>query len=369
MKQKQAISRLVVVLSITIVLMVLVAGVTFESGFLFHIGQSTTESSQSTVTTESFNSNAFQASNSYFAFMLDFHTQPSAVGIASYGIFNYSGSLRAYSINTTEVVGEANITSLSASTSWDYRTYPPLNSLACTQCASLQMNVNVVVKTNQGSQILWVQNVVPFSNITSQEIVDFYGLIFNMTTSNANVTSSSSGNGHNGELQGKTTYAFGSFSGSITNYSLPLHVKLGTSVAVYNGGIEIKMSDTPFGNGAFAANNDTFGIVNIPIKNVTSASIVVMPSLYPRTDIAGLYRSYNSNLVWAAYCCGQTTNFTEMNSTLSLEYLNSNNQLESYPSFYTFGFTGESATNLRVVPYHNGGQVALGQDNNSLLEN
>lgn len=230
------------------------------------------------------------------------------------------------------------------------------------------MNVNVVVTTAHGSELFWAQNVVPFANTTTQEVRDFDGLIFNETGSNANVTLDSYGNGRNGELNGKTTYAFGSFLGSTSNYSLPLDVRLTTSVDVYNAGIEIRMSDNPFGNGTFAANNDTFGIVHIPIRNVTSASIVVKPTLWPWGQQIGNIESYDSDLVWAAYCCGQTTRFLEMNSTLALLYMDSANQLESYPSLYTFGYTGESATNLIVVPYQDGGRVMIGENNNSFLE-
>jgi len=368
MKQNQAISRILVVAAIVAILIALAIGVTIESGTMTHSGQSTSKSSQTTISSQPFNSTRF-LSLSYLEYMLGYPSDASPVGIAAYGIFNYSGSLRSYSINSSEVVGEANISAIATQTNWDNAIYPSYSSLACMQCASLQMNVNVVVETPFGNQIFWGQNVVPFSNTTSQRTLGHFGLIFNMTTSRANIGQNWYGNGSPGQLNGKTVYGFGSLRGSTTNYSLPLHVRLAISVEVYDGGIEIKMSNSPFGYGTFADNNNTFGIVSIPIKNVTSASIVVMPSLYPWQSNMGLYQSYDSDLVWAAYCCGQTTNFVEMNSSLSLQYLNSKNQLESYPSFYTFGYTGESATNLRVIPSLDGELVAIGQNNNSLLDN
>ncbi len=171
------------------------------------------------------------------------------MGIASYGIYNYSGSLRAYSINTTEVVGEADISALSASTNWDNSIAPSFSSLACVECASLHMNVNVIATTAHGDEMFWVQNVVDFANTTSQQVRNFYGLIFNETGSSANVEADSYGNGRHGELGGKATYAFGSLLNSTSSYSLPLHLRLAMSVEPYNGGIEIRMSDSPFGNG------------------------------------------------------------------------------------------------------------------------
>lgn len=363
MKRRKAVSRLLITVAIVFGLIALLIGVAVEPSLL----TGATSSQTTTKSSQTFNSSQFLDS-SYLEYLLSRPTEASPIGIASYGIYNYSGSLQSYSINTTEVVGEADISALSASTNWNYSTDQSYSTLACIQCAGLQMNVNVVVTTGHGNQVFWIQNYVPFSNTTAREVVDFHGLIFNSTTPKANVTLDSYGNGRNGELNGKTTYAFGSFLGPVSSYSLPLDLRLATSVEVYNGGIEIIMSDSPFGNGTFASDNDTFGIVHIPIRNVTSASIVVMPSLYPWGRVTGGYQSYDSDLVWAAYCCGQTTKFVEMNSSLSLQYLNSRNQLESYPSFYTFGYTGESATNLRVIPYHDGGQVVIGQSDNSFLE-
>ena len=142
-----------------------------------------------------------------------------------------------------------------------------------------------------------------------------------------------------------------------------------TSISSNSTGIAISLSDDPFGNGALSTGSNTYGLVCLPISNVRSASIVVNASLYPWSYRDGLFSTFNSNLVWAAYYCSQTTKFTEMNSKLSLSYLNSKGQLASYPSFYTFGSTGETANNLHVMPIQGGGQVVIGENNNSFLKN
>ena len=268
-------------------------------------------------------------------------------------------------INTTQVVGEANITALSADTPWNYSVDPYLNPLACVYCASLQMNLNVVVETNGGAtQNFWVQNVLSFYNTQEQEMSSLSGLVFNMTVPHANITSTAYGSGRLGTLGGQTTYAFGSLGGVVYSYSLPLAITLRTSVSLSpdHRGIKLSLSDLPL-------ESANFGSVFLPIRNATSVRIVVSPyALIPYGF--KLEGSYDAELVWAAFCCGQVANFQEMNSTLSLSYLNASGKLVPFPSFYTFGSdTGESAANLVVLPTQNGGRVVQisGTDNNTML--
>jgi Thermopsin len=317
-----------------------------------------------------FNTSKF-LNETYFGYLLNNPTAPSPVGIAAYGLSNYSGSVRSYSIDSSEVVGEANVTALSPLTTWNNSVSPSGSFLSCVQCASLQMNVNAIVRTQEGEQVFWIQNLLSFSNTTKNIALRPIGMIWNQTTINADITPQTSGNGSPNILgqHNNIVYGFGSFVGGTANYSLPLSIRLTTSIASNPNGISIVLSDYPFGDGTFSTGNDSYGIASIPISNVISASIVVTPNtLYPWNN-SGIFPTLDSELVWTGYCCGQTTKFTAMSSNLFLSYLNSEGHLVSYPSFYTFGDVIETASNLQVIPTVAGGQVVVGENNNSFVGN
>jgi hypothetical protein len=306
-------------------------------------------------------------SDTYLGYLLSNPQKESPVGIASYGISNESGSLQAYSINSSEAVGEANISSIAALTHWNYSINPIYSALACVDCATLQMNVNAMVQTGNGEQVFWIQNALPFANANTHKVLMPIGIVFNYTKMDAGITHDASGTGAFSTLVGNIVYGLGSFLGQQVSYSLPLTVKMTTSISLTPTGVNISLSDEPFGNGTLAEGDYAFGWVNLPIRNATSASIIVTTSLYPWSQNNGYYPTFDSELVWTAYCCGQTTEFTEMNSNLSLSYLNFKGQVVPYPSFYSFGEVIETANNLRVTPTQTGGHVVIGENNNSYL--
>ena len=278
----------------------------------------------------------------------------SPVGIASYGISNDSGTIRTYTINTTEVVGEANITALSALVHWNFTS----SSVAlCDECASLQMNLNLVVRTPKGDQTFWIQNVVEFVDTTQGKVTTAFGEISNATSHSANLDRNSTGNGEFGTSRNSTVYYFGSFS-ETSNYSLPLDVRLQTSVHTVEGGtggVEIDLSDVPFGDR---------GELHLPIRDALSAFLVVSPTLfqYSHGD------SYDAELAWGGPCCRQTSTFTAMGSSLSLSYVDSEGRTVPFPFLYSFGSdTSELASNLKVVNSHGADAVMIGQNNNTLL--
>ena len=303
--------------------------------------------------------------HTYFAYLLKNPTEESPVGIASYGISNNSGTLHFYRIDASEVEGIADVSAINAVTNWNYSIYPQYGILSCITCASLQMNVNAVVNTTSGQQIFWIQNTVSFFDTSTDSFLPAHGQIWNLTTIDANMSTGISGNGELGELDNQTDYGFGSFFAPTMSYNLPLSVKLVTSVQMIQNGVQIRLYDSPFGNGTFSP----YGVAYMPIGNALSASIVVTPFVtYPWGYPNGLRPTFDSELVWTAYCCAQTTKFTEMDSSLSLSYLNSaSGGFVPYPSYYTFGDVIETASNLRVVPIQTGGEVTIGQNNNSFL--
>lgn len=308
--------------------------------------------------------------NTYFGTLLKGKVRPSATGIASYGLSNDSGTFHAYNASTSEVVGQANISSLSAAPNWNYSVFPARTPYACGECASLQMNVWVLVRTKVAPQSFWIQDVVKFFD-TSQYEAGAGGEIFNLTSAGADVSSGASGSGR---LQpgNQTTYAWGSDGRFTGYYSLPLDITFRTSVAVpeNQSGVEISLSTfAPSANaGVILTDNggvDFNGSVYLPIRNVTSASIVVSPYLTEPP----LYWNYDAELVWGGFCCAQTAKFSAMNSTLSLRYVDSQGLVVSFPSFYTFGAsTGESSANLNVSQVPGGGDVTVGSTDNRYLK-
>ena len=133
--------------------------------------------------------------DTFFGYLLNYPRAKFPVGIASYGVYNYSGSHRSYSINSSEVVGDANISSIGAYTTWNDSIDTPHLSAACVYCATLQMNVNALVQTKHGEQVLWIQNVLAFSNTEARK-AHAYGLIFNMTMASSYITTEAIGNGY-----------------------------------------------------------------------------------------------------------------------------------------------------------------------------
>lgn len=359
--RRRAASRTVLISVGAVVLVALVLGTSYEVGLTRAPSKHTSFDVQPLL------------SSTGFGFLLKRVGRPSPTGIASYGLYNDSGSIRPYAVSTTEVVGQASISALSTTTKWNDSTLPSTNIFRCDQCAALQMNVDVLVTTSHGNQSLWVQNVASFIDTSQRETGGVLGQIWNLTIPIANITDGSTGNGYIGKIVSaggtQTCYCFGYLGVVEGLYTLPLEITLTTSVQVptNHSGIEVMISAAPFGVPGSQSDSSTLDRAYLPISNVTSAGIVVSP--YMTIPFGPNYSSgnYDAELVWTAYCCSQTTDFLEMNSSLSLSYLNSVGQVVPFPSFYTFGETGESAANLSVSALPGGGQVQMGASNNTYL--
>ena len=358
--KRRTVSRVLIALVCAVVAIVIVFGVASELRLF-----------GGTESGSSFDSQPL-LSHSLLGWFLSHPRSPSPVGIGAYGLYNNSGSIIPYVINTSEVVGQASISALSTATVWNDSALPGYSFLKCSPCADLQMNVNVLVETTRGNQTLYVQDVASFRDTSIQETGGIIGQIWNETRPNANISADSSGNGALGTIiissHAVTCYCFGRLGTVEGRYSLPLDVALTIQVRVPRNysGIEITLLSTPFG-GFQQPNPPTVDEAYLPISGVTSAYIEVTPYAampFPPFPFAA---NYDAELVWTAYCCEQTATFLKMNSNLSLSYLNSEGQIVSFPSFYAFGDRTEMATNLVVVPTQNGFHVTIGENNNVFL--
>ncbi|MDE1823388.1 MAG: thermopsin family protease, partial [Candidatus Micrarchaeota archaeon] len=114
-------------------------------------------------------------------------TNPQPIGIASYGLYNYSGQFTPYQINTTEIEGTANITEISA-----YNAMPPVN--VSKYGASLQLNALMNIESNGKRYTYWLQNIMSLN--TSNMSYYIYDNVWNYSGSRANISNSTlSGNG------------------------------------------------------------------------------------------------------------------------------------------------------------------------------
>lgn len=304
--------------------------------------------------------------HSRFGLYLTSPTRPTPTGIASWGLYNESGSIRTYSISTTEVIGQANISTLEAVPNWNYSLYPQWAFYSCGPCAALLMNVVVLVNTSDGVQRFWVQNNVHFFSTSTvagrPRQVGYVGELWNFTTPTSNLSRYASGTGMIGDYYNQSLYMFGSLLRPSGSYALPLSITLKTSVSFPNDtGVEVTLSDGPSVKEDYGVNFT--GTVFLPIKHVESAAIAVNPYLPSAPGIP----ANDAELVWGGFCCFQAAKFDQMDSSLSLSYLNAQGGVVPFPSFYTFGETGEFATNLSVTQTPGGGRVTIGTTNNTYL--
>ena len=267
---------------------------------------------------------------------------PSPTGIASYGLQDNAGVLSPYEIRTNRVEARAEINSLAA-----YHSSLPSNQHG----ANLQLNVILEVNTDSGTQDIWLQNTVQFN--TQRFLMNALNNIWNDTTQTARIIATGSGKINTSQEDGREFYAYG---GPQMDYLFPLCLTLTISIDSSANGVQVSFYND-LGSGLYDK-------ALLPIPNVKSATILVTP--FKVIDWIG--SPIDAELVWGGYCCRYTTNFNQMDSSLSMLYYDSQGKPTPFPSLYTFGSeTGEMATNLVVSPLKNGANVVIGTHNNSLL--
>jgi thermopsin len=285
---------------------------------------------------------------------------PEPTGLASFGIYNDSGNAVPYEIKTNSLVGAANITSLQA-----------YNASAATlndtvSGTTLQLNAMLVVNQNDSQYVYWAQNTPDFVTNVSQVS---YGDNFwnnsdaNGFLSNQSVISSDGNDVYPTDDNGTSQYYYG-FSTNNYTYVEPFDIKLLMNDSILpHEGVLLQMGAQVLSNGSQTVSMPIFWFDNITINdpNVQSAYFYVSGN-----DSTPIGTFYDAELVFAGEGNSEATNFTKMDSTLGLFYLNSSsNQMSPFPSYYSFGGdTGEATYNLRVQYTGNGlAQVTIGTPN------
>ena len=277
---------------------------------------------------------------------------PLAMGIASLGIYNDSGVVTPYEIQTSEIAGFANISSVQVYTQDAYR-YG-----VSTSGFTVQLNAMLVLNDGGASpKVYWVQNVPDF--VTAASVVSFADEIWNNTDaggfmSNQTVTSTNFNNGGFVFSGGTGRYSsspnYYSYFMNYVTYGMPFDFGLVMKETLVSGtGVTVQLGYRLFSN-ASAVNAPTvwFDTVTIHDPSVQSAYFEVSGKDTPPT---GLY--YDAEFVFAGEGNFESAYFTQLNASMSMFYL-SGNQLRSFPTYYGFsGSTGEAASNL-MEAYSNG---------------
>jgi thermopsin len=282
-------------------------------------------------------------------------TPPLAMGVASFGIYNRTGTASSYQIQTNEIAGLVNIASV--------QVYTPNAGSYGVSTTGFTVQLNAMLVVNDGGtsspKVYWVQNVPDFE--TGPSVLSFGDEIWNNTDasgflSNQTITSTNFRNGGFVYTTGATRFSSGvsfySYSTNNATYSLPIKFGLIMTVTlVPRTGVMLQVGYKPLANGSTISSSTVwFDSVTIHDPAAQSAYFEVSGS---QTPPMGLY--YDAELVFAGEGNLESAHFTALDATLSLFYQSGSSQvLSSFPSYYGFsGDTGESAADL-VETYSNG---------------
>lgn len=292
-------------------------------------------------------------------------TPPQPTGLASFGLYNVSGNAVPYSIETSSIVGVSNISSIQAYNA----SAPSLNDTV--SGATLQLNAMLVAEGLNGTnqQVYWAQNTPDFVSNASQ--ISYNDNIWNYTTITGNLSNATmtSPNGNSvfstGDNVTESEYYYAYGTNNYT-YVEPFDFELLLNESVLSGkGILLQIGTQVLRNGSAPTPGPTppvwFDNITISDPGVQSAYFYVNGN-----DSTPIGTYYDAELVFCGEGNLEETNFTQMNATLGLYYLNeTSGQFSSFPSYYSFGGdTGEAADNLHVNYLGNGtAQVDVGTPN------
>ncbi|MGC8601540.1 MAG: thermopsin [Thermoprotei archaeon] len=272
---------------------------------------------------------------------------PAPVGIVDYGVMNSSKGLMPYVERIMAAIGQANISSMMA--------YNPL--FPSPYAASLQLNLVLQVNTTAGQQDYLVQNVIEFN--TKAGTFNLADNVWNLSSPTSFISSSAiSGNGLVATEPWMPPWAVAARSVYLyttrnLTYVLPLSVTLKTGLKPARGGVTLLFSSNV--NGA----NYTYDRVHISASGVVAASFLV--DGYSMTPVGNYY---DAELVFGGGYGGEATQFTSMNASLSLVYMNAAGIFVRPPALYGFGSdTAESTYDLAMICPHGKPLVEIGNPN------
>ncbi len=290
-------------------------------------------------------------------------TAPEPSGVASFGLYNDSGVVTSYTVESSDVLGVADIASLQAYNASAAEFNDTLSG------ATLQLNAILVINEKGGQQQdYWTQNTPDFVTATNQ--VSWADNIWNASVSgvlsNGTVSSTDGGYVYSFSNFGSTGYYY-SYQSSNTTYRLPLELALVMGESIVQGvGVRVQMGIQEITNGTTPAKPiDWFDNATINDPTVQSAYFYVAGNAtVPNGEF------YDTEFVFGGEGNGEATTFTQLSASMGLFYGNSVTGPQSaYPSYYSFGGnTGETTYNLHVSYASNGfSTVSVGTPNYAYL--
>ena len=282
------------------------------------------------------------------------------VGMASYGFYNTitpSLSAARYSITTDEVSGTVDLSSLAATSNPSEGAYT----------SGLQLNTYLIFSYKGSAQTFWLQNAYTFANNYFQVSNN----IWNSTTSTSSIVpgtlTSIVGSGVISSYKGQSIYESSilrtipytfPFISSVYIKILPIGTGSNARTGIEFGYKTVKNYDSVTClllyedtgakcNSLSLAGDINYNLILLP-KGSTGATLITEP-------FTG-YWPGDTEFVFGGPYSDAISTFSALNAELNLTYDN-NGKLVNFPSYWTFGTTGESSTNL--VSSINGGQAAV----------
>jgi len=266
---------------------------------------------------------------------------PSPTGVAAYGIYNRSGTIVPYEVETPSVVGYVEASALKA-----------VDDQTGGHDCSIQENVVLRINDSDGAtRTYWPQNVLSFD--TGASTVTYRDNVLNITGDGAQLDNRTiEGTGttlvDNGSGTPETYYG-NYYSGYTYAYRLPQTWVLYTNETVEPGvGVLVSMG-VRAPDGPDPGSVTWYDAITIVDPAASAAAFVVDGRSYTPAGAAsanGMF--YDAELVFGGGAGGQAATY-DLDARLALFYLDQT--LRPFPSLYTFGDdTAEAADNIAVSP-------------------
>ncbi len=308
--------------------------------------------------------------NPYLTYLFRTDTSALPTGIASFGVYNYSGKMVPYSINSSTVLGFAKIESIS---SFNQNVSSPILPDEVT----LQLNSILTVQNYDNSTFdYWPQDVLDF--FTKSQNVSYVNNVLNVTGDDAYLDNQTI-RSQNGFVVSAPDggYYYGNYlNRTKLHYDLPLAFFLVLNeVLVKSQGVWINMGVKVLQNGTQIVTNSTttwFDKIFIEDPNAASASYMIRGDSYtPAGARLRIGQFYDAELVFGGGGNGALAHFDSLSADLSLYYFDNRTvAFETFPSVYSFGAdTAEATDNLHAT--FSGSYVSLttGTPNYDFLAN
>lgn len=283
-------------------------------------------------------------------YLLSGGAPPKPTGIASFGLYNDSGKMVPYTINSEAVAAFANITALEATNLNASQIGLPPKS------AGIQLNSIIMVNNTDGSQYeYWSQNIVQFVQDSGNDYYHFLDNVWNMTGDGASLNNSTITSDYGGTTSRSNYYDFYPSYTNFFLYRFPLAMVVGMNVTVLPGqGLEVGFAYELLQNGTAVGSPSNYWYDRAFIADPLVGTAAFHTSGTDYTPAGanaqqGLF--FDTEWVFGGNVAGATSTFSSLDATLGLYYLDSaTGKSTPFPSYYSFGSdTAENTPSVQVA--------------------